>query len=107
MHAQIGVWRRHLLPVTWRNGALEPKEGTAQAASFNLDVGGTDHLAPFLGVVGDELGEGGGRGLKHIAAKVGKLCGYFGIVEHRVDLSVQPIDGVFLGAPMPAQPIAS
>src|SRR5262245_26883976 len=36
--------------------------------SLRLDVGGPDHLAPFLGFVGDEPSKVGGRTRKHRAA---------------------------------------
>jgi hypothetical protein len=38
-----------------------------QPASFRLDVGGSDHLGPLLGFVGDELAEVGGRACERIA----------------------------------------
>ena len=41
---------------------------------FRLDVGGPDHLAPFLGFVGDELAEVGGRDREHVATEVGEAA---------------------------------
>src|SRR6186713_39803 len=40
--------------------------------SLRLDVGRPDHLAPLLGLVGDELAEVGGRKREHVAAQFGK-----------------------------------
>src|SRR5262249_48637567 len=40
-----------------RNGLY----GMSRAGLLRLDVGGPDHLAPLLGLVGDELAEVGGR----------------------------------------------
>ena len=56
---------------------------------LRLDVGGPDHLAPFLSLVGDELGEVGGRTREHGAAEVGKSCLHLGIGEGRIDLLVE------------------
>src|SRR5215813_8888869 len=58
-------------------------------ALFRLDVGRPDHLAPLLGVIGDELFEVGGREREHRAAEVGKPCLDFGIGKARVDLRVE------------------
>jgi len=53
-----------------------------------LDVGRPDHLAPFLGVVGDKLGEVGGRTGKHRCAQIGKSCLDLGIGEGGIDFAV-------------------
>ena len=42
------------------------------AASFWLDVGSPDYLAPFLGFVGDQFRKFGGREREHVATQVGK-----------------------------------
>src|SRR5262249_48982284 len=62
-------------------------------ASLRLDIGSPDHLAPLLGVVGDELTELGRRARKHRAAEVGKACFQPGIGEARIDLDVEPSFG--------------
>jgi hypothetical protein len=41
--------------------------------SLRLDAGGLDHLAPFLGFLGDELAKIGGRARRNSAAQV--TCG--------------------------------
>src|SRR5215468_41830 len=41
-------------------------------ASLCLDVGGPDHLGPFLSFVGDELAKIGRREREHVAAHVRK-----------------------------------
>src|SRR5262249_58839992 len=41
------------------------------AASVRLDIGGADHLAPLLGLVGDELAEVGGRAGKCAGSEFG------------------------------------
>jgi hypothetical protein len=71
--------------------ALQPAAGQAVfslsrdvAGSLQLDFGGPDHLAPLLGVVGNEFAELGGRTAKHRAAQVGNF-----------------------GAPRPVQKVAS
>src|SRR5262249_46714520 len=40
----------------------------SRAGLLRLDVGGPDHLAPLLGLVGDELAEVGGRAREHVAS---------------------------------------
>ena len=72
------------IPIT---RVTEYRIGTA--ASFGLDVGRPDHLAPLFGLVGDKLTEVGGRAWKHCATKVGKPRLDFGIGEARVDLRVE------------------
>src|SRR5262249_14928496 len=64
----------------------------AVGGSLRLDVEGPDHLAPLLGVVGDELAEVGGRDDKRRASKVGKPCSHLGIGEARVDLPVELVN---------------
>src|SRR6266478_6091918 len=64
----------------------------ATAGSLRLDAGGLDHFGPFLGFVGDELAEVGGRARKHSATKVGKARLHFGISEARIDLLVESVD---------------
>ena len=69
-------------------------------ASLRLDVGRPDHLAPFLGVVGDKLGEVGGRAGKHRCAQIGKSCLDLGIGEGGIDFAVELVDDLsrrFLG----------
>src|SRR5262245_60863694 len=65
---------------------------TGYRRSFRLDVGCADHLAPFLGVVGDELGEVSGRAHKRRAAEVGEPRFHIGVCKGRVDLVVELVD---------------
>src|SRR5262249_33734181 len=60
--------------------------------SLRLDVGRHDHLAPFLGFVGDELAEIGRRASKHRAAQIGKPCFEFWICNADIDFLVQSFD---------------
>src|SRR5262245_40788040 len=60
--------------------------------SLRLDAGQLDHLAPLLGVVGDELTELGRRARKHRAAEVDKACFQPGIGEARIDLDVELVN---------------
>ena len=66
--------------------------GMSRAGLLRLDVGGPDHLAPLLGLVGDELAEVGGRADKRCASQVGKLRLHFGIGESSVNLFVELVD---------------
>jgi hypothetical protein len=77
-------------PAIRRTGVTEYWIGTA--ASVRLDVGRSDHLRPLLGVVGDELGEVGGRARQRRASEVSQLRLDFGIGEARVDLLVELLD---------------
>ena len=72
--------------------------------SLRLDVGRPDHLAPLLGLVGDEPSKVGGRARKYAAAEIGKPRLHLGISERSVDPPVELSTisvGVFLGAPTP------
>ena len=60
--------------------------------SLRLDVRRPDHLAPLLGVVGDELAEVGGRARQRRASEVSQLRLDFGIGEACIDLLVEPVD---------------
>src|SRR3954468_11696280 len=60
--------------------------------SLRLDVGCPDDLAPFLGFVGDELSEIGGRAAKHGAAQIGEPRLDLGVRESRVDLFVELVN---------------
>src|SRR4029450_2665127 len=66
--------------------------GMSRAGLLRLDVGGLDHLAPFLGFVGDELAKVCGRDDKQRAPQVGKACLDLRIGEARVDLPVELIN---------------
>ena len=54
-----------------RNGSYGMSGGRR---SLRLDVGRSDHLAPLLGFVGDELAEVSGRARKHRVAQIGDAC---------------------------------
>src|SRR5215475_1960730 len=61
-------------------------------ASVCFDVRRPDHLAPLLGVVGDELAEVGGRTLKDRCAQGGKSRLDLGISEGGIDFLVELVD---------------
>src|SRR5262249_17439798 len=63
-----------------------------EAGSLRLDAGQLDHLAPLLGVVGDELTELGRRARKHRAAEVDKACFQPGIGGARIDPDVELVN---------------
>src|SRR5262249_33886598 len=73
-----------------RTGFMEYWIGTA--ASVQLDVGGPDHLGPFLCICGDECAEVCGRAGEHRVAEVGDPRLHPGIGEARVDLFVELVD---------------
>src|SRR5262249_15471075 len=82
--------------------------GLTKPASLRLDVEGPDHLAPLVGLFGDELTEVGGRACKQYAAhfsqprldlRVSKLIALLSFSMNSV--------GVFLGAPRPSHALAS
>ena len=72
-----------------RTGVMEcrPKFGL-----LRLDVGRPDDLAPFLGFIGDELAEVGGRERERDAAQVGEPRFDLGIGKRCVDFLVELID---------------
>src|SRR6516165_11861875 len=63
--------------------------GATLPTSFRLDMGGADHLGPFLGFVGEELAELGRTERKRGAAEIGKARLDFGISEGKRDLAVE------------------
>src|SRR5262249_30050844 len=65
---------------------------SAEASSLRLDVGGPDHLVPFLGLFGDELAEVGRRAWKCGGAPLGKPRLQLRVGEGRVDLRVELVD---------------
>src|SRR5262249_12630174 len=67
---------------------------SAETSSLRLDVGGPDHLAPFLGFLGDELAKVCGRDDKRRHTQNGEPRFYLGIGEARVDLLVELVDDV-------------
>jgi hypothetical protein len=60
--------------------------------SLRLDVISSDHLAPFLGFLGDEATEVGGRASKHRPSEVCEARFYLGVGSPGVDLPVEPVD---------------
>ena len=57
------------LDLAWRKGSFITSLSRKCDASFRLNVGRSDHLAPFLGFCGDELSEVGGRPRSTVAPK--------------------------------------
>src|SRR5271168_4911148 len=60
--------------------------------SLRLDARELDHLAPLLGLIGNELAEIGWRARKRRATQVGKPCLHLGIGKDRIDLRIQFAD---------------
>ena len=80
------------------------------AGSPWFDVGGPDHLGPLLGFIGDELAEFGGCHRHRSNTQIGKSRLQLGIGEGAVGRLIElvhDLGGVFLGAPIPYQPVAS
>src|SRR5262245_42497799 len=78
--------------------------------SLGLDVGGPDHLAPFLGFRGDEAAKVGRRARNHCTAQIGEPCLKLGIGRAALIslLSLLTISaGVPVGPPTPYQPLDS
>src|SRR5262245_34321467 len=75
-----------------RNVIESSFRSSAETSSLRLDVGGPDHLAPFLGVVGDELAELERRPRQRRAAEVSETDLHLRVVESRVDLLVELVD---------------
>src|SRR5262249_4517820 len=74
-----------------------------QPGSLRLDIGRPNDLCPFFGLVGDELGEVGGRAPKHRAFVVGSVSAVL-----MPWLSLSKISaGVVLGRPTPCHELAS
>ena len=67
-------------------------ETLASQESLRLDVGRPDHLAPLLGLLGDELAEVGGRACKYHAAEIGNARFDRGVGESRVHFTVEHSD---------------
>src|SRR6516225_7300187 len=63
-----------------------------ETSSLRLDVGGPDHLAPFLGFLGDQLAELDRRSRQRRAAEVGETGLHLRVVEGRIDLLVELVD---------------
>src|SRR5262249_12343676 len=70
-----------------------------------LDVGRPDHLAPFLGFVGDQLAELGRRSRQRRAAEVSDTGLHLRIVESRVDLLVELVDDLGRRGPWSAEAV--
>src|SRR5262249_48516749 len=56
--------------------------------------GRPDHPRPLLGVIGDELGEVGGRARKHRTAQAGKLCLELGVGVARVNFLIELVNNL-------------
>src|SRR5262249_41475546 len=61
-------------------------------ASFGLDIGGADHLAPLLGLLGQGPAVLAGRQRQRRAAEIGEARFDLGIGKRRVDLAIEPVD---------------
>src|SRR5260370_41988786 len=74
-----------------RNGSYGTVSGTAPR-SLRLGARGLDHLAPLVGLFGDELCEIGGRAGERRGAQIGKPRLHFGVRKNGVDLLVELVD---------------
>src|SRR5262245_20803639 len=68
------------------------RPGVMLRRSLGLDVGGPDHLGPFLGFLSEELAVFGRRERKRRVAEVGNPRPNPGIGQAGVDLSIEPVD---------------
>src|SRR5262249_46777103 len=59
---------------------------------FGLDVGRPDHLAPFLGLLGDELAEISGAHRHRHGTEIGEPRLDLGIGKSSIDLLVESVD---------------
>src|SRR5262245_51643633 len=80
----------------WRTSApaIRGTGVTEYRRSLRLDVGRPDHLAPLLGVVGDELAEIGGRADKRCASEVSQPRLDFGIGEAGVNCLIELVNNL-------------
>src|SRR5438874_3021097 len=78
----------------WRRQRSE-----SEAALIRLEPGELDHACPFVGFLGDELGEIGHRAWERLAAEVGHARLDGGIGERRVHLAIEPLDDLGWRAP--------
>src|SRR5262245_35756417 len=69
-----------------------PLEMPVKDASFRLDVGRPDHLAPLLSFFRDQLAELNLRSRQRRAAEVSETGLHLRVVESRVDLLVELVD---------------
>src|SRR5262249_24618088 len=76
-----------------------------QSASLVLDVGCFDHLAPLLGLGGNELCKVAGRARKSSATEFGQPRLDLGIGKAGVDLGVELVDDLSRRVPGRADPI--
>src|SRR5215831_19038672 len=66
--------------------------GLTKPASLRLDVEGPDHLAPLVGLFGEELTEVGGRACKQYAAHFSQPRLDLRVSKARVDCVVEFLD---------------
>src|SRR5262245_55120367 len=96
---------RHQQPAI-RRTLWKSSRSSAETSSLRLDVGGPDHLAPFLGFLGDQLAELDRRSRQRRAAEVSETGLHLRVVESRVDLVLSLLTisaDVAFGAPRPYQ----
>ena len=65
-----------------------------RSSSLRSDAGRSDHLAPLLDFLRDELSEIGGRAAEHRAVQVGKPRLHLGVGEGRIDFLIELLDDV-------------
>src|SRR5262245_23368196 len=77
---------------TWMSRRATRISARKQIDLFGCDLGGPNHPAPLLGLVGDEFGERGGCHRHRVNAQAGEPRTYVGISGDGVDLLVEPVD---------------
>ncbi len=107
----------HLIEVTCRSlddqslmRSRELRQLLVHPGSFRLDVGRSDHLGPPVSFIGKELAEFSGRHWHWQGAEIREplldlRISESGIIS-RLSFSINPA-GVFFGAPIPNQTVAS
>src|SRR5215472_3105612 len=89
---------RPAMPLTTDFAERSAMEWRQWIALLRLEAGELDHLSPLLGFLCDELPEVGGRAGKYFTTEFGHPCLHRRVGEHRVNLTVEPLDDLGRGA---------
>src|SRR5215471_4371842 len=86
-------------PTRWRNFrrgsfTMTPPSNSVAERSVRFRARELDHLGPFLGFIGNELCEIGGRASKCRTAQIAKPRLRFGVSENGIDLLVELVDNI-------------
>src|SRR4029077_4581627 len=74
------------------------KCASGRTGSLRLEAGEFDHLAPLLGLLGDQLAEVGGRAGNRVTVKISHPSLHRWIDERRVDLAIELLNDLGWGA---------